>query len=154
MQQIYKMIFPQLANTSKVWVYAANRPLTAEEQNNLRSDLQKFIGEWAAHGDLLYGAGDILNDYFLVLAVDESQVLASGCSIDTSVRFVKELGVRYGVDFLNRMYVLIENNGQLERIHFADLANYPDANIFNPTVSTLGELRSSWLVPVSDFTFA
>ncbi len=34
---------------------------------------------------------------------DETQAEASGCSIDGSVHFVKELGAEIGVDFFNRM---------------------------------------------------
>ena len=46
---------------------------------------------------------------FLILAVDESQASASGCSIDSSVKFVKAMESELGTDFFNRMNLVILN---------------------------------------------
>jgi hypothetical protein len=80
-----------------------------------------------------------------VLCANEDFVSASGCSIDSSVHFVKSLGNELHVDFFNRMNVLIfEGENQTK------LANYIDAvrensSFLNPTIEKLGELRTNWI---------
>jgi hypothetical protein len=85
-----------------------------------------------------------------VLVADESSTKASGCSIDSSVRFIKEIGSKLKIDFFNRLYVLIEKDGEFKRVHFSDLSEYTNWNLFNPMVKTLGEMRTNWIVPVQE----
>ena len=66
---------------------------------------------------------------------------ASGCSIDSSVRFIKELGKELQVDFFNRLSVLIEKEGELKRIHFNQLDEYKNWNIFDTTITRLDQMR-------------
>ena len=42
--------FEQLPDQSRVWVYQANRPLTGEEMEQIRSFLKNEMNAWAAHG--------------------------------------------------------------------------------------------------------
>ena len=147
------MYFPQLDRNSKVWVYAADRELTDQEIANIESKTATFIRSWAAHGDTLYGAGSVFNKRFLVLVVDESQVPASGCSIDTSVQFVKSLGNDYGIDFMDRINMTIEEQGSYSRVHIADLKDHQDAYVFNPMITKLSQLDSEWKVKVADSPF-
>ena len=147
------MYFPQLDRNSKVWVYAADRELSAQEITDIESKTANFIKSWAAHGDALYGAGSVINKRFLVLAVDENQVSASGCSIDTSVQFVKSLGNDLKVDFMDRINMTIEEEGNFKRVHISDLKDHQDAFVFNPMVTKLSELDSEWKVKVAESPF-
>ena len=104
----------------------------------------EWIEEWAAHGNELKATGAILYDRFLVLVVDETHEGASGCSIDSSVKFIKELGAKLNIDFFNRLNLVIEENDELTYCHISELAKHPNAFVFNPMVTNLGELRSSW----------
>ncbi len=148
------MLFPQLPSTSKVWIYQSQTKIPQDIQEELKSELNVFVEGWAAHGDELFGAAEILEDYFIVLAVDESKVMASGCSIDTSVRFIRELGRDFKLEFLDRLNVLIVENGNQKIIHFSDIANHPESIVYNPLVKSLGELRNSWKVKISDSQLA
>jgi hypothetical protein len=147
------MFFPQFRPTSKVWVYTADRNLTDSEQEIIEKELKPFISSWAAHGNELYGGSIIHENRFVILAVDESSVTASGCSIDTSVKFMKELGNKIGVNFFDRLNLIVEHDGNLKRVHISDLKEYLDWNVFNPMVSNLKELRENWCVPVSASPF-
>ena len=148
------MLFPQLPESSKVWIYQSQTRISSEVQAKLREKISLFISGWAAHGNELFGAGEIIDDYFVVLAVDESKVSASGCSIDTSVHFVRKLGQDFNLDFFNRLNVLIITGDSQEIVHFNELSNHSDSIIYNPLVKTLGELRNSWKVKVSESQFA
>lgn len=148
------MTLNNLSPSSKIWIYKSNRELTASEQELIRKELDIFIPQWAAHGSSLFGGAEVLENWFVVLAVDESQTMASGCSIDTSVQFMKALGKELNVDFFDRMQVLMDLNGEKKQVHFSEIGENPDAKIYNFLVSTLGEFHSSWLIPLNESQFA
>lgn len=147
------MSLQQLPDHSKVWLYQADRALTSTEKEWLQEVLTKFVAEWAAHGTKLAAAGEVVGDYHVVLAVDETAYGASGCSIDTSVRFIKGLGDELGINFFNRLNMLLEIEGKLQLVPFLQLSNYPSAQVFNPMIETLKEWRESWKIPVADLKF-
>lgn len=146
-------MFEHLSPESKIWIYTADRNFTPADKEVIEVAMSQFLPQWAAHGNALYGDYTIAYDRFLILAVDESQAGASGCSIDTSVRFIKNLGAQLGVDFFNRMNLVVENDGKLDSVHISDLNNYSEAFVFNPMITRLSELRASWKVKVSESPF-
>jgi len=148
------MNLSNLSPSSKVWVYKSSRELTQSEQELIHKELDIFIPQWASHGNSLFGGGKVVDNWFVVLAVDETQTAASGCSIDTSVQFMKALGKELNVDFFNRLQVLIERDGEKQQVHFTEIGSYPEAKIYNPLVSNLEELESNWLIPVQESQFA
>lgn len=138
------MLFPELAPESKVWIYTADRVIVPTEQTAIQQELDAFIPEWAAHGEKLYGAATVIHDRFLVLAADQSKVYASGCSLDAATRFIKQIGAKFNIELFNRLYLYVLDEGEFKRVHFTDLASYPEALVFDPTIPTLGRLRSSF----------
>lgn len=147
------MIFPELNPESKVWVYSTHRDLTDKEVSFIEESLTTFIPEWAAHGSKLIGNGKVHKSRFIIIAVDESQVYASGCSIDTSQRFVKNIGSQLDLDFFNRVNMIIEEDGSLNTVHVSDLKNHLSSKVFNPMITKLKELNENWLIPVSESPF-
>ena len=96
-------MFDHLSPHSKVWIYTANREFSSEDEAIIADAMKRFLPQWAAHGNALFGDYSLEYQRFLILVVDESQAGASGCSIDTSVRFIKDLGTRLNIDFFNRL---------------------------------------------------
>ncbi len=148
------MLFPSLPDSSKVWLYQSQTEIPLDLHAEIQQKLNLFIGGWAAHGTELFGEATILENYFVVLAVDEAKVKASGCSIDTSVHFIRSLGESFQLEFFNRMHVLIETNGIKEIVHFSELASHSESFIFDPMITNLGELRRSWKIKISESRFA
>lgn len=144
------MTFEDLPDSARVWVYQSQRPISQEEQSQIQQQLDTFIRQWAAHGNKLLGAGVVLHDYFIVLAVDEAMTGASGCSIDSSVHFIRSIEKAFNLNLFDRMHVLTESSGTQQIVHFSDLENHQDAFVFNPSVKNLGELRTQWKVRVSE----
>ena len=147
------MMFPEFPENSKVWIYTANRQLSEKDKEIIAEEMSKFLPQWAAHGNSLFGNYSVEFDCFLILVVDESQASASGCSIDSSVHFIKELGAKLNVDFFNRLNMVIDENGVLKRVHISDLKEHPEAIVFNPMITNLGDLRSQWQVKVAESPF-
>lgn len=142
-----------LPDNSRIWIYQSQTLLSAEVQSQLTVEIKRFVGQWAAHGEELHGDAFILENYFIVLAIDESKVGASGCSIDSSTRFIKEIEKKYNLSLLNRINVLTEINGVKEIIHFSDVNKEEDRIIFNPMIRTVGELKNNWKIEAKDWTF-
>jgi hypothetical protein len=88
----------------------------------------------------------ILFSQYLVISVDEKIVSASGCSIDSSVHFVKSLGSELKVDFFNRMNVLsYVNESEIRAVNYFDAVNNRQSYL-NPLIDKLEDLRSNWLI--------
>ncbi len=147
-----------LASESRIWIYGAERALTKDENALVRSRAQEFVAQWVSHTQSLNAGADVLHNRFLVLAVDETQAEASGCSIDGSVRFVQDLGAEIGVDFFNRMrFSYRDKNGKIHTVGREEfkllysqgqLTN--ESIVFDPLVKELGELRQIFERPLED----
>lgn len=149
----FSMIFEHLPDSSRVWIYTANRSLS-EQKGAIDQKLKAFVSQWAAHGSQLFGDAAVLNDYFIVLAVDESRAGASGCSIDSSVGFLRLLAKELEVDLFDRMNMIIQSDGENSLVRFHDLSSLGEVLIFDPLISNLGELRKNWLKPISTTPYA
>ena len=134
-------------------IYTSDRFFTYKDKEEIAGAMKLFLPQWAAHGNSLFGDYSIEYDKFLILAVDETQAGASGCSIDTSVRFIKDLGAYLKIDFFNRMNMVIEENGALKTVHISDVKNHPTAHVFNPMITSLSDLRDNWKVQVNKSPF-
>jgi hypothetical protein len=142
---------------SRVWIYQSNRMFSLSEALEIEEQLTKFCEGWNSHGAPVKGYGNLFFGQFLVLVADETVTGVSGCSTDSSVRFVKEIGEQFGVDFFNRTHLAFQVKDKIEVIPMAQL-NYAaehgfidaDTIYFNNTVGTLSQLENNWLVPVKD----
>lgn len=146
--------FESLPGGSRVWVFQANRPLNAEEVKLMESKLQEFTQSWVVHGSPFNTSYKIVHSQFIILAADETQYSASGCSIDSSVRVLKELGQVLGLELLDRNQVAFWVNGgvMLVPLHamkqkFQEGTLNEDTLAFNNLVQTKKDLDENWLVP-------
>lgn len=147
-----------LPQTARIWVYAAQRPLTLEEHEYISARLDLFVDEWNAHGKKLQTGFAILHKRFIVLAVDENAQSATGCSIDSSVHEIDNIGQKLGINFFNRLQVVYRDsdNNMVVSTSIADLKQMvvegdftPDTCVFDNTITTLHALMNDWEVPAS-----
>ena len=145
---------------ARVWVYKAKRTLSQAEQRFIREKGAEFCAAWAGHGAPLDAAVDVVHDRFVVVAVDEQQANASGCSIDKSVGFIKDLEFQLNIMLTDRMVIVFDTEDGTRSCDLKDLPGLladgtlnGDTFIFDDLVSTKGDLddrfrvqlRSSWL---------
>lgn len=141
--------FENLPDEARLWSYQSDRKLTATEKAWIEELLPDFLRDWAAHGAKLNAYGALLGDYHLVLVVHEDQANASGCSIDSSVRFVKHLEKELGISFFNRLKMLVDAEEPFFT-SYAELDKLPsDSLVYNNMVMNVGEWKKSWKLPVS-----
>ena len=87
--------FSHLPASSGVWIYQSDRAFSAEEVAAINTATSEFVSQWLAHKAKVIGDGRLLYDRFVVLVADEEKLQVSGCSIDSTVRFIKDLGAKY-----------------------------------------------------------
>lgn len=147
--------FEELSPTARVWIYQLDRSISGLEKSEIGKAIKGFCHQWQAHGAPLRTSFQLIHNHFLVLAVDETAGSASGCSIDGSVKVLKELGERYDIDFFNRTLAafLINNEivvyplNQLKEI-FTSGTLSPAATTFNNLVESKAAFLENWMVPV------
>jgi hypothetical protein len=143
---------------SRMWFYGLKTPMNATQAAELKGIMDEFVGGWKAHGAQLAAAYRLIADQFLIIAVDESQQQATGCSIDKSVHLLQEFGAKHQLDFFNRMLVHVMDNGTFKSYTTSELKEAiaegkigPATQIMNTTAATLKEsgmgtldLADSW----------
>lgn len=147
-----------LPEHSRVWVYQNTKEINGEDLPKIEAALQGFVSNWKSHNHALEAEAKVLQGRFLILAVDEGKEAASGCSIDTSVQFMKELERTYGLDLFNRMYFsYVGQDGEIKTVDHLTFAKlYADGTIDDTTkvmdtmVRNIGELQAGFVKSLSE----
>ncbi|MGB3617513.1 MAG: hypothetical protein WBA12_05295 [Catalinimonas sp.] len=141
--------FDQLPDSARLWVYPADRPLSADEAAAAGQHLQAFCDTWAAHGHPLRSSFRIVEDQLILLAVDEALNAASGCSIDASTHALRAVEQALGVQLLDRGRVVLRTEGGFALVALpklkaavADGTLTPETPVVNATAETLGAWRT------------
>lgn len=145
--------FDTLPEYARVWIYQAERRFSSEEQKTIDQRLKKFCEGWNTHGNLMPTSFQIIEGQLIILAVDESQLGASGCSIDSSVRTLRELEIQLSINLTDQGKVSFRNNmekiytspalGIKSKVQTGEIA--PDTLVINPQVRTKKDLEKVWI---------
>jgi len=145
--------FDQLSDEARIWIYQASRPFAHEEKKAILQAAQEFLEQWVSHGLPLQCSAEILYDQFLILAVEESFQSVTGCAVDASVRFIRELEQAFQADLLNKTHISFRRKGAnflvplgqiKEKIQQGTIPE--DLLTFDNTITKKAELASKWLV--------
>ena len=149
------LLHETFADKSRVWIYQSSRLLSLSEALEAEEMIGAFAAEWKSHGADVDAYGNLFFGQFVVLMADESRAGVSGCSTDSSVRFIKSLGEKFGVDFFNRTNLAFVVKDKIQILPMNQLA-YAVQNgfinsetlYFNNLVQTKAELEKDWIIPV------
>lgn len=149
--------FETFPATARVWIYQSKTAFLDANVAKIRTHINAFTQQWASHNRALQATGDVLHKRFIVLMIDESMAGASGCSIDSSVHFIKEIEQAYKVDLFDRMTFTYEKN---DAVHAADREQFSalyasgeindDTIVFDNLVNTKADFESGWKVRLGD----
>jgi hypothetical protein len=148
--------FNKMPDHARVWVYQTDRNLSDAEVQYIQQTLDFQINNWAAHGAALVGATAVLHKRFVVVSVDENHNQASGCSIDASTNWLKNLGTEMSLNFFDRSVAYIQGDEikTVEMLKIKPLVSEgiltPDTLIFNNLVPNIGEFNKAWNVSAGD----
>jgi hypothetical protein len=141
-------LFPDFPDDARVWAYALSKPLQPADRECVAERLEAFVHEWQSHGTPVVGAYAIEENRFVLIAGYVADGI-SGCSTDSSVRVMKELRERHGIDGFDRSLVFFRDvNGTVQSVKRADFKALVDAGqvaddttVFDTTIQFVGDLR-------------
>ncbi|GGI57431.1 ABC transporter ATPase [Winogradskyella haliclonae] len=149
--------FDTLPEESRVWIYQANRSFSETEISEIEEKLNVFIQAWTAHGQDLQAGFKIVYKRFIVIALNQSLNIATGCSIDASVHFIQDLEKTYNVDLMDKMNVSYKQGEFIAHkslIEFKKMAKQKAVSkktiVFNNLVTNIAEFKENWEVPASE----
>ena len=123
----------------------------------MEQKLEEFVTEWSSHGNDLQASFQIKEKQFVVLATNEQVASASGCSIDKSVNFLRQLEQEFRVQLFDRTQLAFQQDGDVQLVPMAQIKSEvekgtlsPDSLYFDTLVSTVGGLQQQWPVPAKD----
>ena len=141
----------------RVWVYQSNRRLTDQEAASIQQQLEEFISNWAAHGTPLKAAGEVRENLFVILRVDEKHLEASGCSIDASVRVIRKMEEQFGLDLFDRQLIAWQEGAEVQMGHFQQLPElYREGRISDDTLmvnkldTRMADFEQQWKKPLRE----
>ena len=154
--------FEEMPDNARIWIYQADRPLSRPEEAFIKEQTDLFLQDWAAHGAGLNASFTVLYNQFLIIAVDEAMVKASGCSIDKQVRFIQELEKELLISFMDRTRVAflqadVPADSAIVTTTLSEIkAKVAEGQIhsrtltFNNLVQTKGQLEEGWIIAAED----
>ncbi len=144
-----------LDENSRVWLYQADRFFDDQEIRMIQGEIYDFVTQWVSHSDALRAYGNIFHRRFIGLFVDESLAGASGCSIDSSVRFLNHLGTKFQANMIERDRFAYIKDDDVKVVGINDLAgHFASGEVANETlffdhlVTTKKDFLESWLKPL------
>jgi hypothetical protein len=152
-------LFENMDQDSRLWIFMAEEPFTDELIHLIRTELKTHMESWHAHGKSLTTDYSIEYNQFILLAVDEKKVVASGCSIDSSFRFIMSLETKFKISLLNRNLLAYLKD---ETVHLIKRSDFKEAIknkiiseetfVFDNTIDRLSKLKN-WISPVKNSWF-
>lgn len=150
-------MFQGFTEHTRIWIYTAERFLSDDEQATIAQAGNEFVASWASHGTPLKAAVQVLNNAHVIIAVDEAQAGASGCSIDKSMAFIQGLEKALSLSLTNRMLLVYKGKDGLGISKLSDLDKLfeqgvitEDTLIFDPLVDKLQSFQEAFQIPLKD----
>ncbi len=152
------MDYKELSDNSRVWIYQSDREFSLNEIQKIKNLGEEFLKTWNSHGAALHAAFEIFHNRFIAIFVDENHASASGCSIDKSVHFIKQIENTFSVSLFDRMKIAYRKNSEILTVPFSELAETfslyfgegrGEVITFNNLVSTKKEFETNWEIPLN-----
>jgi hypothetical protein len=144
--------FDQMPEYSRVWVYQADQKLSESDEKLIRDRMKSFCEGWNTHGNLMPTSYEIVDSQILIMAVDESNLGASGCSIDSSVRTLRELENNLNINLTDQGKISLRRpTGELKVISALGVKSKVNSGeidleteVINPMIRIKSDLQNLW----------
>ena len=143
--------FNTLPEESRIWLYAAENALSQDQQNYILKVISEDLKGWNAHQQPLTAGVTILENHFIVIALDESKNGASGCSIDTLQNTIQKIEKELSIPLMNRLNVFCEIEGEVVCVPSFKLGSIAkdDTPFYDLTILAKSDLNT-YLKPISE----
>lgn len=143
--------FNTTAEESRIWIYAAEEELTNNQEDYILKSISNHLQDWESHKVPLTAAVRILENHFIIIALDESINRASGCSIDTLQNKIQDLEKKLSLSLMNRLNVFCLIDDKIQCVPSFELESIANANtlFYDLTIEKKSDL-TSYLKPISE----
>ncbi len=148
--------FDKISDESRIWIFQSNRLISNSDIKSLQNKIESFLISWTSHGNKLIVSSKIEYNLFIIIALDQSQSSASGCSIDKLVSFIKKLEDQFSISLLDRLAISYKDNNKISVVRLDDfkrkiLEKKIDNStiVFNNLINLKSDLVNNWEVPLS-----
>ena len=143
--------FNLLPPNAKVWIYQSDSNLSSTDVELIEKEVKFFLNNWSSHNKEIESSYEIRYNRFLIIGLNENINSASGCSIDKSVNFIKNLQSILKVNFLNRLDVAYKIGNEINTISLLEFQNMirenklsKDSIVYNNMIDTKKLYLNSW----------
>ena len=143
--------FHGLPEESRIWLYACEKALTQSQQDYILNIISEELKGWNAHQQPLTAGVTILENHFIVVALDESKNRASGCSIDTLQKTIQKIEKEFSISLMNRLNVFCKIEDEILSMPSFKLGSVADKDtlFYDLTILTKNDLNT-YLKPISE----
>ena len=143
--------FDILPDESRIWIYASEHRLTDKQEGYILDRIYGHLKVWEAHNVPLTAGVKIIDNHFIIIALDEGKNGASGCSIDTLQHKIQQIEDNLSISLLNRLNVFCIVDDAIVCIPSFNLKNHVDKNtlFYDLTIQNKSQINS-FLKPISD----
>ncbi len=136
--------FHALPEESRIWLYAAENALSKGQQDYILKVISDALKGWNAHKQPLTAGVTILENHFIVVALDENKNGASGCSIDTLQNTIQKIEKELTLSLMNRLNVFCKIEDEVLCIPSFKLGNVADKDtlFYDLTILTKSDLNT------------
>lgn len=149
--------FEDISPEARIWIYQADRSLSNDEVSDIEEASQQFANTWEAHGKPLEASVKVFHNQFVVIAVNESYNVATGCSIDASVGFIRKIAKELQIDLFDKSRVAFLSN---DEVYLTPLKNIKtnvakgiitaETFTFDNLVTNKSSFEQEWLTPAKN----
>ena len=143
--------FNLLPPNAKVWIYQSDSNLSSTDVELIEKEVKFFLNNWSSHNKEIESSYEIRYNRFLIIGLNENINSASGCSIDKSVNFIKNLQSILKVNFLNRLDVAYKIGNEINSISLLEFQNMirenklsKDSIVYNNMIDTKKLYLNNW----------
>mgnify|MGYP001334856185 CR=1 FL=1 len=143
--------FNLLPPNAKVWIYQSDRNLSNIDVELIEKEVKLFLNNWSSHNKEIESSFEVRYNRFLIIGLNENLNSASGCSIDKSVNFIKDLQSILKVNFLNRLDVAYKIGNDINSISLSEFQTMirdkkllKDSVVYNNMINTKEMYENNW----------
>jgi hypothetical protein len=147
-----RISFEELPDHGRLWVFPLGRALGAAEEARCLDVVDAFLAQWAAHGQPLRSAREMVHGRFVLVGVDVDAEAPSGCSIDALTNALRGLGAEMGASFIDHAPVWYRDGEDIRTVSRADFralaaegAVTPATHVFDTSLTRVNQLRAGAL---------
>lgn len=142
--------YNKINENSRIWIFTSDRKITQTQGEKINNLLSNFLANWQSHKSPLFAGYNIFKSFFLVIALDENQNPASGCSIDLLYKEILKIETSLNISFTNRLKICIDDNDIIKSVLLNELKKHADLeSLFYDTTINIKKDLKELLKPIN-----